>query len=114
MIYGGAILILLGLTLRAWSMLSLGFNWSMRLQLPREVVTDGGPYRYVRHPAYLGSLLTMAGTCLIDVRLAFMWLAVAFFLQRIEVEEAMLEQYPAYRAYQKTTNRFCPWRRKGT
>jgi protein-S-isoprenylcysteine O-methyltransferase Ste14 len=52
-----------GLTLRAWSMRSLGTSYSrlLRTEGDRQVLVDSGPYRLIRHPGYVGSLLTWMG-----------------------------------------------------
>jgi protein-S-isoprenylcysteine O-methyltransferase len=61
----GLLLFSLGLALRAWSWWALS-----RAGLPREAFftvqqppdwTTNGPYRFLRHPAYLGSMLILSG-----------------------------------------------------
>ena len=58
-------LITLGLSLRAWAVMTLhraGISESdfLRVVRPKEWVTHG-PYRYFDHPAYWGSMLIVAG-----------------------------------------------------
>jgi hypothetical protein len=54
-----------GLALRAWSMRALGGSYSRTLRVvedeDQQTVVDAGPYRLIRHPGYLGSLLTWVG-----------------------------------------------------
>ena len=52
-----------GLTVRVWSMQTLGANYSRTLRADaRQQVVDRGPYRLIRHPGYLGSLLVWTGS----------------------------------------------------
>jgi len=51
-----------GLALRAWSMRTLGGHYSRTLRTtPGQVVVDQGPYRLIRHPGYLGSIVVWTG-----------------------------------------------------
>jgi protein-S-isoprenylcysteine O-methyltransferase Ste14 len=61
----GMVLIVAGIALRAWSILTLGrfFQYWIKIQPGHRVVT-GGPYRYVRHPSYTGIALVLAGIAL--------------------------------------------------
>jgi protein-S-isoprenylcysteine O-methyltransferase Ste14 len=58
----GIVLVLAGLGMRAWSVVSLGrfFQYQIEIQSGHKVV-DKGPYRYVRHPSYTGMSLVMLG-----------------------------------------------------
>jgi protein-S-isoprenylcysteine O-methyltransferase Ste14 len=58
----GIVLVVLGTAIRAWSMRTLGRFFQFHIQVldGHRVVTDG-PYRFVRHPAYSGLILIMAG-----------------------------------------------------
>lgn len=101
------VLIWLGLALRLWAILTLGafFRRTVHLQDGHRMITTG-PYRIVRNPAYLGSLLTLVG---VGLGLGS-WLSVAIlaaagliaFGQRIRVEDAALtalfgDAHAAYR-----------------
>src|SRR3954454_11038355 len=60
----------LGLGLRVWSMRVLGPDYTRSLRTREaQSVVDRGPYRLVRHPGYVGSILVWAGS-----RLALNWL----------------------------------------
>ena len=61
----GMVLIVAGLGLRAWSIITLGrfFQYFIKVQPGHRVVT-GGPYRFVRHPSYTGIALVLAGIAL--------------------------------------------------
>ena len=54
----GVVLQLTGIGIRAWSMRTLGRAYTRTLRTEGgQPVIDDGPYRLVRHPGYLGSLL---------------------------------------------------------
>jgi protein-S-isoprenylcysteine O-methyltransferase Ste14 len=101
------VLIWTGLALRLWAILTLGtfFRRTVHLQEGHRMIITG-PYRIVRNPAYLGSLLTLVGVGLgLGSWLSALVLAAAgliAFGQRIRVEDAALtrrfgEEHVAYR-----------------
>ncbi len=61
----GMVLIVAGIGLRAWSIITLGrfFQYFIKVQPGHRVVT-GGPYRFVRHPSYTGIALVLTGIAL--------------------------------------------------
>ena len=60
--YVGLVLAIIGIVLREWAVGVLGKHFTVRVQVHEKarLVTDG-PYRYIRHPSYTGSLLTYIG-----------------------------------------------------
>ena len=62
----GVATLVVGCVLRVWPMFVLGrrFSGLVALQPDHELVTDG-PYRWVRHPSYLGGMLGMLGWALV-------------------------------------------------
>ena len=68
----GFLLISLGYAFAAWAFIENRFFSSVvRIQVDRgHVVCDSGPYRYVRHPGYAGSMLALPGMVL---ALSSMW-----------------------------------------
>lgn len=101
------VLIWLGLALRLWAILTLGvfFRRTVHLQEGHRMITTG-PYRIVRNPAYLGSLLTLIGVGLgmgSGLSVAILVLAgLIGFGQRIRIEDAALtarfgDEHAAYR-----------------
>src|SRR5262245_10777317 len=103
----GILLMLGGIALRAWSNRVLGefYTRTLRTVEGQRLVREG-PYRVLRHPGYLGALLTWVGAGLA----ASNWLALlvvaavifAAYCSRIGAEERMLqgafgEEYEHYR-----------------
>jgi protein-S-isoprenylcysteine O-methyltransferase Ste14 len=106
--FSGIALMLAGLAFRFYSMSLLGrfFTYHVAVQSGQTVI-ETGPYRYIRHPSYLGALVTLAGVGLalgnwagLLALLACMGIAYAY---RISIEEAALlaalgEPYELYMA----------------
>lgn len=101
---------LAGTSLAFWSVWHLGRSFSL-LPQARQLVTSG-PYRYVRHPIYLGGLLITVA----EVWLRFSVVAVALniiFLAaqvvRLRYEEAVLSRaFPEYAEYRQRTSALIP------
>lgn len=102
----GVTTLVVGGVLRVWPMFVLGrrFSGLVALQPHHELVTDG-PYRWVRHPSYLGGMLGMLGWALVfrsSVGVIATVLGLIPLADRIETEEALLAsrfggQYDDYR-----------------
>ena len=63
-----------------------------------------GPYRLVRHPAYMGYLICYLGYVAENPRplnFALLFLSTSFQLIRVSEEERVLESSPAYRSYRE-------------
>jgi protein-S-isoprenylcysteine O-methyltransferase Ste14 len=105
-----------GLALRAWSMQALGSSYTrtLRVDTAGQELVDRGPYRWVRHPGYLGSLMTWTGLALASrsvpsVVLIPALLGVAYH-RRITAEEELLRRdLPGYPAYCERTKRLVPF-----
>jgi protein-S-isoprenylcysteine O-methyltransferase len=84
-----------GFALRLWAVLTLRERYTRTLLVNAEhKVSRDGPYRWVRHPGYLGSLLCLNGVALASgnaVTLAASLVAtLAAYAYRVKVEDAML------------------------
>jgi protein-S-isoprenylcysteine O-methyltransferase Ste14 len=112
----GIALMVLGLALRAWSVIVLGRNFTVYVQVRDEQpVVDTGPYRLLRHPSYTALLMVCLG---IGLALGN-WLALVVvvvvptvaILMRIRVEErALLAGIgDPYRRFAATRKRLIPW-----
>jgi protein-S-isoprenylcysteine O-methyltransferase Ste14 len=105
----------LGVLLRVWAVWSLGrfFQREVMIQ-PDHVVWRSGPYRWLRHPAYAGSLITFLGYGLAIGSsvgaLVFVAIVAAAYVPRIRVEEAELTRAlgDSYREYARRTARLIP------
>lgn len=106
-----------GLALRAWSMRALGRSYSRTLRVAqgddRRHVVDAGPYRLIRHPGYLGSLLTWVGFALTSRRtpvvILILGLLGAAYGRRITAEEQLLRrELPGYTTYCQRTKKLIP------
>ena len=107
--------IVAGLAVRWWAVLTLRrfFTVDVAIHADHRLV-ETGPYRFVRHPAYVGMLLSFAGLALC----ASSWVSAlvilvpiaAALLYRIRVEErALLGAFPSeYRVYAARTARLFP------
>lgn len=77
----------------------------------RGLVTTG-PYRYVRHPLYLGEIVTGLGIVVGAGRLPpvglFVILCVCQYWRAQLEEKALVEAFPTYAAYQQHTWRIIP------
>ena len=104
-----------GTVLRAWSILTLGtfFRRDVMVETGQAVIRDG-PYRWLRHPSYAGTLVNTFGLALafgswVGAVLA-LTIATLGHLPRIRVEEAELREGlgVAYSGYARTTARLVP------
>lgn len=107
---------IIGMAWRWRAILYLGKYFTVDVSVaPRQPVIDTGPYRFIRHPAYLGSLLMFIGTGFTfahPVAVLFMIVPpTVVFLYRIAIEERLLlERLGApYRAYVARTKRLVPF-----
>jgi protein-S-isoprenylcysteine O-methyltransferase Ste14 len=111
----GSALVVLGIGLRHWAATTLGvfFTRSILIRAEHRVVSTG-PYRFVRHPAYAGDLVSLLGlTITLGNWLSVMIAITGFFLAhvpRIKAEEAALEANLGehYRAFARPRKRLIP------
>ncbi len=113
--WAGLTLFALGVVVLAAAMRTLGELYTLYLGIqPRHRLVTTGPYRYVRHPGYLGEVLAMFGTgfalsSITGLVLAF--LSLLLVLKRDKPEEEMLtaEFGDEYRKYTGRTKKLIPF-----
>jgi protein-S-isoprenylcysteine O-methyltransferase Ste14 len=101
----GLILVAFGYAFAAWAFVENRFFSSIvRIQTDRgHVVCDTGPYRFVRHPGYAGTLLPLFG---IVLGLGSIWTlipvamtAIITVIRTVLEDKTLMEELPGYRAY---------------
>jgi protein-S-isoprenylcysteine O-methyltransferase Ste14 len=112
----GLALILAGLALRWWAILSLGRAFTVDVAIAEgQRLVERGLYRVIRHPSYTGSLLSFVGFGLAlgnwASLLAIVIPITAAFLYRIGVEERALQSGLGddYARYMRRTRRLVPF-----
>jgi len=110
----GAPTMALGAALHLWGARHLGANFTETIETRtfHELVTTG-PYRWVRHPLYLGDMIETLGVALLSANVVVVAGATAFWwvvVLRTPREEALLAEAlgAPYLAYQSRTGRFLP------
>jgi protein-S-isoprenylcysteine O-methyltransferase Ste14 len=111
----GLVLMLCGLVLRWYAVAALGTAFTVTVGTRAEQrVVASGPYRWIRHPSYAGSLLTILGVLLCATNLVSLLafaLPLAGYAYRIHVEEEALVDSlgDRYRDYMRRTRRLIPF-----
>jgi protein-S-isoprenylcysteine O-methyltransferase Ste14 len=104
------LLTLSGLAFSVWAVRCLASNLSIVPQA-RSAITHG-PYRFVRHPLYLGELVALSGLALHVGRWeagVVVALEISFQVYRAGREERLLlAEVPGYAAYAERTRRLVP------
>jgi methyltransferase len=95
-VIAGATVFVLAKTLKWWAILTLGPFWTFRvIVVPGVTLVATGPYRWLRHPNYVGVVGELAGAALMTGALVTGPIAAAGFLillsKRIAVESRMLQ-----------------------
>lgn len=105
-----------GMLFRWWSVRVLANYFTVDVTIrPDHQLIRSGPYRWLRHPSYTGSLMTFCGFALALGNLGSLLVIVlpvtAAFLWRIRIEERVLsEAFPTqYAEYTRETKRLLPY-----
>jgi protein-S-isoprenylcysteine O-methyltransferase Ste14 len=112
----GLILIIFGVVIRWISIFTLNKYFTVNISIERDQqIIDSGFYRYIRHPAYLGSLLSFLGLGLtfsnwLSTVVIFIPIAISFG-HRIRCEEKAMRDNlgDKYLEYSKRTKRLLPF-----
>jgi protein-S-isoprenylcysteine O-methyltransferase len=104
-----------GLAFRWYAIIHLGRFFTVNVAIaPDHRLIDTGPYRFVRHPSYTGSLAAFLGIalCLCNwaALLVLLLPTLLVFLRRMRIEEAALAAAfgDQYRDYMRRTKRLVP------
>lgn len=112
----GLSLIFSGMIFRKWSISTLGRFFSSRVEIQNhhKIITNG-PYKYIRHPSYLGSILVLTAPPVLYQQWYFAGFAFLCFVfaysHRINIEEkVLLQTFPIeYSNYSKKVKKLIPW-----
>jgi methyltransferase len=105
--------------LRRWAIRSLGRSWQVDLNVvPQGNLVVSGPYRFIRHPVYLATIIEVLGIpFIVGARYSFyfsLFTLIPVILFRAHKEEAMLYRRfrKRYEQYRRITPAFIPnWRK---
>ncbi len=113
--YPGEILFVVGYAFQIYSITLLGRYYSTLVEVqPNHKVIESGPYRFIRHPNYLGQMVGAVGLGMaLQSWVSLLVLLViggGFFAYRIRNEEAFLvAEIGGYADYMKRTKRLVPF-----
>ncbi len=92
--YGGVVLSAIGISLMVWTRITRNKDWGYMGDDSGNTLFINGPYKYIRHPYYTGSILTGIGIYLqLNYIFAVLMLPVIFFIiYVVKKEDAFLEK----------------------
>jgi protein-S-isoprenylcysteine O-methyltransferase Ste14 len=111
----GAVLFALGFSIMNWAEATLGAQFSIQVtvQENHRLITNG-PFRFIRHPRYLGIILFNLGVSLVFrswIGLCMVAGIFAILLWRMHDEEALMRKEfgDEWDTYVKKSRRLIPW-----
>jgi protein-S-isoprenylcysteine O-methyltransferase Ste14 len=103
----GFVVALVGIVLAVWGGVAMGSSLSPFPRPPRHAeLVQRGPYRFLRHPIYVGGVIFFAGLSLAfsAYGLALTAVLAAFWLAKARLEERLLaERFSEYAEYRRRT-----------
>jgi protein-S-isoprenylcysteine O-methyltransferase Ste14 len=102
---GSFVILILGIMLTLWAMSSnVFYSTAVRIQFDRRhTVCSSGPYKYIRHPGYLGnSLFHLSQTIFLGSFWALIpaFITIGLLVMRTSLEErTLLQKLPGYKEY---------------
>jgi protein-S-isoprenylcysteine O-methyltransferase Ste14 len=104
---------ILGVLFRLWAIRTLGRYYSHIVrEVTNHAIVDSGPYRLVRHPAYLGMIVANIGVIVFFFNVVtlclFLFLLIPSIIIRILVEERTLFTIKGYSAFAEQRKRLIP------
>ena len=104
------VIMLSGMAFTLAALGTLGKSWSIIPQVRKLVVR--GPYRFVRHPIYIGEIISVLGLVLTRVSipkiLVFLLLVGCQVYRSFQEEKLLTTAFPEYADYAAKTARFLP------
>jgi len=111
----GLIFLVTGISLRIWSIDVLGKNFTATVKVTKEhELIKAGPYKYIRHPSYLGAFMAIVGcpiflNNLVTIFVSIMIMIIAYYYRIIFEEKALIDHFGKfYEEYKKHTFRLIP------
>ncbi len=113
----GILLFVCGMGLRRWAIRALGPSWTVYVAPPSHpdsLVTSAGPYKYLRHPYYLGSTAEFFGLLMFLVGLGIASVITAIQLvaytvrARAEEQQLLSKFNTEYAMYRNRVGGFLP------
>ncbi len=99
-----------GMVMALYSLSALGRSFSIIPQARKLVQT--GPYRFVRHPIYLGELIAIFGVVLarlsVSALAVYCLLTASLIYRALEEEKLLASIFPEYATYALGRSRFIP------
>lgn len=112
----GVAIMISGIVFRRYAISVLGKFFTAKVQIQKDhELIKAGPYRYIRHPSYLGIAIIALGLGIALANWISLLLCIVLpgigIMQRIKVEEKELELHfgEQYRDYRKSTWRLIPY-----
>jgi protein-S-isoprenylcysteine O-methyltransferase Ste14 len=103
----GFVIAALGFALAVWAGVTMGSSLSPFPRPPRDAeLVDRGPFRFLRHPLYVGGVLFFAGLSLVfsAYGLALTAVLAVFWIAKARLEERhLLARFPEYADYRRRT-----------
>lgn len=114
----GTVMILTGCAANIKGRFNLGKNWANQIKIYKEhTLVQTGMYSIVRHPLYSSIIFMFYGGCLVYRNIAaFSAVSVVFipfmYYRAKQEETLLLQSFPKYEEYKKTTGMLFPMIRK--
>jgi len=114
--YFGLIIIIIGMIIRFYAIWTLGRFFTVDVTIrENHIIKKDGLYSIIRHPSYLGSLISFIGFGIslnnwLSLIIIIVLITISF-IKRIKIEEqALIDQFGfEYMDYKNKTFRLIPW-----